>query len=104
MSKELKALNIIKNTLEDIQFYNRNVKIDNSIYDLFDTIKQALETKFKKELAWEIAREYKVDIWLLSQCDYENYIRIRKEAMVENELIPKDKYEFLKEMITNEPN
>ena len=59
----------------------------------------------KKELtALEIILEYKVDIWLLSECDYENYIRIRKEAMIENELIPKDKYEFLKEMITNEPN
>lgn len=43
MSKELEALNTIKNTLEDIQFYNRNVKIDNSIYDLFDTIENRLE-------------------------------------------------------------
>lgn len=30
----------------------------------------------------EIIKEYQVDIWLLKQCDYENYIRIRKKAMV----------------------
>lgn len=42
MQKELEALNVIKNTIEEIQYYNRNVKIDNSIYDLFDTIKQVL--------------------------------------------------------------
>lgn len=30
----------------------------------------------------EILKEYQVDVWLLKQCDYKNYIRIRKEAMV----------------------
>ncbi len=36
--------------------------------------------EYKKVLS--IINEYQVDIWLLKQCDYENYIRIRKEAMV----------------------
>ena len=40
MTKELEALNVIKNSLEVIQMYNRNVKID---YGLFDTVETALK-------------------------------------------------------------
>lgn len=56
----------------------------------------------------EIIDEYQVDVWLLKQCDYENYIRIRKEAEVsigqivnENGIlsedeIPQEEFEFIK--------
>ena len=63
----------------------------------------------EKELqALYIIKEYQVDMWLLNQCDYENYIRIRKEAMVsigevvnENgevfeDEIPQEEFEFVK--------
>ena len=40
MTKELEALDSIKNALEVIQMYNRNVKID---YGLFNTIENGLQ-------------------------------------------------------------
>ena len=43
MTKELEALDFIKNIIEELQYYNRSVKIDNSIYDLFDTVEIALK-------------------------------------------------------------
>ena len=48
----------------------------------YDTIKQALLKAQEQEKVLNIIKEYQVDIWLLKQCDYENYIRIRKEALV----------------------
>ena len=61
--------------------------------------------------ALKIIKEYQVDIWLLKQCDYENYIRIRKEALIsvgqvvnENgnvleDEITEEEFNFLKEMV-----
>ena len=47
-----------------------------------------------------IIKEYQVDIWLLKQCDYENYIRIRKEAMVSVRKIVNEKGLILEDEIT----
>lgn len=67
------------------------------IYYNWEKMKEALEDKNeelvkentelkakaqKEHKVLEIIKEYQVDVWLLKQCDYENYIRIRKEAMV----------------------
>lgn len=65
--------------------------------------------KYKK--AFDIIKEYIVDIWLLENCDYENYIRIRKECLIENnksitedgkitdDVIPENLFNKLKEII-----
>ena len=37
-----------------------------------------------------------LEIWALLQCDYKNYVRIRKEAKIEDELTKKE-YDLLKE-------
>ena len=83
---------------------------ETNIYPLCDDYNTAkrLDNKIN---AWEIVKEYKVDLWLLSECDYEEYLRIRKEAQIENEVIPSDcscltegvlpeeYFNFLKEMM-----
>ena len=58
-----------------------------------------------------LLKEYEVDIWLLKQCDYENYIRIRKECHIEVEkiknedglivdfVIPAEDFYYLKEVL-----
>lgn len=72
-------------------------KFTEHLYYHWEEMKEALEDKNeelikentelkakaqKEHKALEIIKEYQVDVWLLKQCDYENYIRIRKEAMV----------------------
>lgn len=52
--------------------------------------------------ALEIIKEYQVDVWLLKQCDYENYIRIRKEAMVSVGQIVNENGIILEDEITEE--
>ena len=49
---------------------------------VYQVCKQALLKQQEQEKVTEIIKEYQVDMWLLKQCDYENYIRIRKKAMV----------------------
>ena len=58
-----------------------------------------------------LLKEYEVDIWLLKQCDYKSYIRIRKECKIEvkkikNEeglivdyIIPEEDFYYLKEVL-----
>ena len=58
-----------------------------------------------------LLKEYEVDIWLLKQCDYKNYIRIRKECLIETEkikneegltvdyVIPEEDFNYLKEVL-----
>lgn len=72
---------------------------------------EELENALKKAKAFDIIKEYKVDSWLLENCDYENYIRIRKECLIENnkytnengkiidDVIPENVFNKLKEMI-----
>jgi hypothetical protein len=93
MSKELDYINycIVENECHinrlDTTGYPVEIQKQYSDYlfkkrEILSTIKQALTTKSKKEQAFDIIKEYQVDTWLLNQCDYENYIRIRKEARV----------------------
>jgi hypothetical protein len=85
----------IKVKINDSACYEYELKILNNI-------KQALTTKSKKEQAFDIIKEYKVDTWLLNQCDYENYIRIRKEARVSIEQIINEDGESVEEEISYE--
>ena len=50
----------------------------------------------------EIIKEYQVDVWLLKQCDYETYLRIRKEAMVSVGQIVNENGIVLEDEITKE--
>jgi hypothetical protein len=80
-----------------------------------DKVLNALTTKSKKEQAFDIIKEYQVDTWLLNQCDYENYIRIRKEARVSigqiinedgesvEEEISEEEFNLLKEVLNDNP-
>lgn len=56
----------------------------------------------KEHKALEIIKEYQVDVWLLKQCDYENYIRIRKEAMVSVGQIVNENGAILEDEISEE--
>ena len=117
--KNSEEINTIKQALiqaeKDKKYIDKlldeSIKDKETIMNLRNENDKLKITKSKKELAWEIAREYKVDLWLVSQCDYENYLRIRKEATVENEMIasdssdnvediiPRDMFELLKECL-----
>ena len=50
----------------------------------------------------EIIKEYQIDVWLLKQCDYETYLRIRKEAMVSVGQIVNENGIILEDEITEE--
>lgn len=64
--------------------FDDTTKIGKMIIDELDKMRTKSVDDFKEVnlKALEIIKEYQVDVWLLKQCDYENYIRIRKEAMV----------------------
>ena len=73
-------------------------------YEDFDLVMSDLEVLEKlkaqeKEKVLELIKEYEIDVWLLKQCDYENYIRIRKEAMVSVGQITEELFNFLKESL-----
>ena len=59
------------------------------------------EELFKKAIAFDVIKEKQVDVWLLQQCDYENYVRIRKEAKMEDELT-EEEYNLLKMTLEND--
>ena len=62
----------------------RNVgsPLNNDFHKFVHTLENYILKSQKQEKILSIIEEYQVDVWLLKQCDYENYIRIRKEAMV----------------------
>lgn len=113
------ALNIIQNRLETIDQSNPNKALEliDSIreyshsltmvgylsinYDL-DVIQETIIKEQKREKMLDIIKEYQVDIWLLKQCDYENYIRIRKEATVSIGQIVNENGIILEDEITEE--
>ena len=65
-----------------IEYAETEAELDLKLHFAYLDIKQSLIKSQEQEKVLEIIKEYQVDIWLLKQCDYENYIRIRKEAMV----------------------
>jgi hypothetical protein len=95
LTEALKQVTYLSAILPDWQRVNNGV-------DSLSIIKQALTTKSKKEQAFDIIKEYQVDTWLLNQCDYENYIRIRKEARVSIEQIINEDGESVEEEISYE--
>lgn len=71
-------------------------------YDFYENELQTLESIEKSLKALEIIKEYQVDVWLLKQCDHENYIRIRKKAMVSVGQIVNENGTILEDEITEE--
>ena len=126
MTKELeyidKRIQYVKNLAKPVEYkipvapqpikvvINHEAAFEEEIQTL-NAIKATLLKAEKLEKAWEVVKEYQVDIWLLKQCDYENYIRIRKEALVstgqivnENgevfeDEIPQQEFNFIKEIV-----
>ena len=104
----LKELDYIKDILKQIQYYNRDVKIDNSIYNSFDTIENALTTKSEKEQALEIIvkKEVNLTTFYYSTGSVETYnelIEIRiKPSAYEKCKLTQEEYDLLKEVLENE--
>ncbi len=103
MSKVFEALKDIKDTLQQIEYYNRDVKIDNSIYNSFDTIENALTTKSKKEQAFEIIKEKNVDVDMIKNC--QTVIKYNWDIIFEEykrKELNQEEYDLLKEVLKNE--
>ena len=67
-------------------------------YEDFDLVMRDLEELERlkaQEKVFKLIKEYEVDVWLLKQCDYENYIRIRRNAMVSIKQITEETFNFL---------
>lgn len=62
-------------------------------------IGRELEKNEDELKAFKILKKYKVDIWLLKRCNYEDYIRIRKEAGIKVAILPKKHFYFLNGVI-----
>lgn len=111
-SEALKTLEVLDNTISPLLepiLVEYEDDLSDKITANYFALKQALikaqeqekeNAKYKKVL--EIINEYQVDIWLLKQCDYENYIRIRKEAMISIRQITNDNGEIIEDEIPQE--
>lgn len=75
MSKGLEALEALKQE-NDYQKFN-HVPKQYRYDDELDIIEQELKIL-------EILREKRVDLWLVDNCDYENYVRIRKKCEIDS--------------------
>lgn len=71
MSKSLEALEIIKGTCQHLKLLSSGEK------KAFDIIERDLKVL-------DILREKQVDLWLVDNCDYENYVRIRKRCEIDS--------------------
>ena len=94
--KDDNDLFIAKDTFKPLE---EELEYADSCHNLEEQIGCPLEAVVK---VLEIIKEYQVDVWLLKQCDYENYIRIRKESMVSVGQIVNENGIILEDEITEE--
>lgn len=89
-SNPSEALECLKNFVENNEKGTYNIRDKKDL----DTIKQALQTKSKKELAFDIIKEKNVDITLLKHCEkvdeYNNNYNIN---------LTQEEFELLKEVL-----
>ena len=63
--------------------------------------------------AYNLIINKEVDIWLLNNCDYDNYVRIRKQSLIDSKVycddgaiidnqLTRDEFNFLKEIQQDE--
>lgn len=112
MNKELEALEKVAEDYKDlvIKYYYASNIDKNERRELFYKLDKDFEIIKKQLKALEIIKNKNVDVWLLKNCDYENYCRIRKEAMIDNKIycddgavidneLTQEEYDFLKEVL-----
>lgn len=78
MSKGLEALENIKGNCD---LFDEGYQWDNEFSKQFDLDIDIIEQELK---ILEILREKRVDLWLVDNCDYENYVRIRKKCEIDS--------------------
>ena len=109
LSEALEKLDKIGNYLNEVYDYK---EIKEEVRKDIDTIKQALIKSQEQEKMLRIIKEYQVDIWLLLNCNYDDYIRIRKECLIENkilvdneeknDILPEEFFYYLNEALEND--
>ena len=105
-SKELKALEKVNKVLESCYEYEKKTGKNATVYiskEPLIEIQQALETKSKKELAFDVIKEKRVDVDLLGSIirDYEeeDCCMIYNEKVCDEEQLTEEEFELLKEVL-----
>lgn len=98
--------------LEKLKSLNRKAVVNNKgivvreetpFEELYSTIEQALTTKSKKELAWDIVKKKDVDIYILNSCKtVEEYNSKIVHIIGETRELTQGEFDLLKEMLNNE--
>ena len=64
----------------------RQVGIDKNINDLIAIDEHKVADMVRRAKAYDLITMKQVDMWLVNHCDYENYVRIRKSANIDNKV------------------
>lgn len=96
MSNGLEYIDTIKSTLEEISFHNNDIKVDNSIYDKFDTVENELKSL---EIIKKKCIHTKNLAYVKIAENYNDYLSLFEDKIEERYLLTKDEFYLLKEVL-----
>lgn len=84
------------------------------VYEILVLIDESKVANYVNVLkAYNLIINKEVDIWLLNNCDYDNYVRIRNQSLIDSKVycddgaiidnqLTRDEFDFLKEIQQDE--